>query len=421
MGGPAPPFGNLFKSKMGGSQAVTQAPRTDTPQLPHNSNMLNGPVPTNADGQQLRKSAESRPMNPYAQEMHRTSHTPQQRTASIQRGSQLVQQLGRDLEQYQSASGVGSAGAAKMSGARQHAMAPSTMYAPQAVMQPQAPSATSHALPPQPNSLNYIGSPGSPPNIFHRNLQQSMIARTAQATPVSGHRSFSTGSAPASMLPMQQFHSSPTAPLSSGFQPSKTTHSEYENMRRSFSSTANLTPHSSLAVQYNTPNAEPMKRSMPPASPTVARKRARLSLPGEDDAPTLTPSSSRLQFYAPAGLPVNDNADYSAGIAAIEEFEKQNMAGGAPLNAGQHHDDPNESQETPIDPQLTEGNTTFSNNQNIGNSLLDPGTQNAGQAYIAVPQETGTATGNFDTLANEASDSSLSEPDWGLLNDDFCG
>jgi hypothetical protein len=411
MGGPAPSFGNLLKAKTGGSQAAVQAPRTDTPQLPHNS--------TNEDRQQPRKSAGSHPMNPYAQEMPRTSHTPQQRTASMQRSAQLVQQLGRELVQHQSASGVGSTHAANVSATQQHTMSPSIMYAPQAIMQPQAPSATSHTLPPQSNSQNHIGSPGTPANIFHRNLQQSMTARTAQATPASGHRSFSTGSVPASMLPMQQFHSSPTAPLSSGFQPSKTMHSEYENMRRSFSSTTNLTPHSSLAAQYSTPNAEPMKRSMPPASPTVSRKRARLSLPGEDDAPTLTPSSSRLQFYAPAGLPVNDNVDYSAGIAAIEEFEKQNMAGVTPLNAVQHYDDSNASQETPIDPQLTEGTTSFSNDQNIRNSLADPGSQIAGQAYTTMPEETATTTENFGTLANEASDSSLSEPDWSLLNDEF--
>jgi hypothetical protein len=415
MGGPAPSFGNLLKAKMGESQVAAQTPCTDTPQLPRNSNMFNGSASTNAGGQQPRESDGSHPMNPYAQEMPRVSHTPQQRTASMQRSAQLVQQLGRDLVQKQSAFGVASAGAANLSGSQQHAMSPSMFYAPQAIMQPQALSATSHTLPPQSSSQTHIGSPGSPPNIFHRNLQQSMTARDAQATPSLGHRSLSTGSVPASMLPMQHVQSSPTAPSSSGFQPSRTTHNEYENMRRSFSSTTNLTPHSSLAVQYNAPNTEPVKRSMPPASPTVARKRARLSLPGEDDAPTLTPSSSSLQFYAPAGLPVNDHVDYTAGIAAIEEFEKQSMADRV---AAPHHVDPELPQHIPVDPQLYEGTTSFPNNQIIENSFADPGSRIAGQAYTALPGETGTTAENLETLANDASDSSLSEPDWSILNDD---
>jgi hypothetical protein len=336
----------------------------------------------------------------------------------MQRGAQLVQQLGRDLVQKQSASGVASVGAANLSDSQQHAMSPSTMYAPQAIMQPHALSAISHTLPPQSSSQTHIGSPVSPANIFHRKLQQSMTARNAQATPTLGHRSFSTGSVPALMLPMQQVQSSPTAPSSSGFQPSHTTHNEYENMRRSFSSTTNLTPHSSLAAQYNTPNTEPVKRSMPPASPTVTRKRARLSLPGEDDAPTLTPSSSSLQFYAPAGLPVNDHVDYTAGIAAIEEFEKQNMADRAALDAAPHHVDPELPQHIPVDPQLYEGKTSFPNNQIIENSFADHGSQIDGQTYTALPGEIGTATENLPTPANEASDSSLSEPDWSILNDD---
>jgi hypothetical protein len=418
MGGPAPPFGNLFKAKMGESQAAAQMPRTDTPQLPHNSNMFNGSASTNAGGQQPRESAGSHSVNPYAQEMPRVPHTPQQRTASMQRSAQLVQQLGRDLVQKQTASGIVSAGAANLSDSQPHAMSPNIMYAPQAIMQPQALSATTHTVPPQSSSQTHIGSPGSPANIFHRNLQQSMTARNAQTTPALGHRSFSTGLVPVSMLPLQQSQSRPMAPSSSGFQPSHTTHNEYENMRRSFSSTTNLTPHSSLAVQYNTPNTEPVKRSMPPASPTVARKRARLSLPGENDAPTLTPSSSSLQLYAPAGLPVNDHVDYTAGIAAIEEFEKQNMADRAALDAAPHHVDPELPQHIPVDPQLYEGTTSFPNNQITENSFADHGSQIDGQTYTALPGEIGTATENLHTPANEASDSSLSEPDWSILNDD---
>jgi hypothetical protein len=94
------------------------------------------------------------------------------------------------------------------------------------------------------------------------------------------------------------------------------------------------------------------------------------------------------------------------------------MADRAALDAAPHHVDPELPQHIPVDPQLYEGTTSFPNNQITENSFADHGSQTAGQAFTALPGETGTTTENLHTPANEASDSSLSEPDWSILNDD---
>lgn len=426
--GAAPPvFGDLLKTQTGASQAALQEPRSAFLPGPHTNNILNRSEqmphvssPTDMYTQQRHDPSGGPSTGQQPQGMSRTAYTPQQRTASMQRSAQLLQQLDRDLYQQQSASGVVGTGAnvSNSQSSQQHAVSP-PMYAPQP-MRPQASRAISYALPPQPSSQRQVDLPASPVNFFHQNLQQAMVAKDAQVTPVLGHRSFSTGSVPASMLPSPQLPGIQTSLLNSSLQPAATTHADYENMRRSFSSTTNLTPQSSFNVQHDTPNAEPLKRSLPPMSPTVSRKRTRLSLPGEDEAPILTPSSSSYQLYAPTGLPADDQADYSADIAAIEEFEKQSKAGLAAFDTAPTQADPGMYQGVPIDPQLYDGaNYSFNgysaddNLVNVGGQIAEP--TNAVQQPESRPS---SATEGFNSLVAEASSDS-SEPDWSLLNEDM--
>lgn len=406
----------------GASQAADQQPRSESLPDSHTNNMFtqseqmpNLPSTANVYTQQRHDPSGGPSTGPYPQGMSRNAYTPQQKTASMQRSAQLLQQLDRDLYQQQLASGVVGTGGANISNSpssQQHDMSP-TMYAPQP-MRPQASRVISHAVPPHFSSQRQVDVSASSPNFFHHNLQQAMAAKDAQVTPALGQRSFSTGSVPASMLPSPQLQDIQTTPLNSSFQLATTTHADYENMRRSFSSTANLTPQSSFNVQHVTPNAEPLKRSLPPVDPIVSRKRARLSLPGEDEAPILTPSSSSYQLYAPTGLPADDQVDYAANIAAIEEFEKQHKAGLATFDTAPTHADPRIYQDVPIDPQLNDNaNYGFNDYSAIQNPTqvegqIDEPTSAAGES---------SATEGFSSLVAEVSD--LSEPDWSLLNEDM--
>lgn len=209
---------------------------------------------------------------------------------------------------------------------------------------------------------------------------------------------------------------------------------DYDNMRRSFSSAANLTPQHSLLSTHPRSGPEPLKRSLPPASPTMGRKRQRLSFPGEENAPMLTPSQSKHQLYAPAGLPADAEIDFAAEIAAIEMFEKQNMAELAALSASPSNINPilhpehnfgnsatalpngdlHAPQSVSIDPRLYEDSSTSIIVQSTGETSIDPSTQMTEHSGTQPPQ---AATAPLHNFLDDSS-SPLSEPDWSLLNDD---
>lgn len=120
---------------------------------------------------------------------------------------------------------------------------------------------------------------------------------------------------------------SPMQAPTSDFKPATPPRPDYQRMRRSISCAVDLTPQSVGISGQIIPSSEPVKRKVPSISPAIApRRRVRLSLPGQDEAPTLTPSQSGFQLYAPAGLPADDNhVDWAASIAAIADFEKQQL------------------------------------------------------------------------------------------------
>jgi hypothetical protein len=166
----------------------------------------------------------------------------------------------------------------------------------------------------------------------------------------------------------------------------------------------------------------------------MGRKRQRLSFPGEDNAPLLTPSQSKHQLYAPAGMPADANIDFAAEIAAIEMFEKQNMTDLAALSASPSNINPMfhpahgfenlaavlpngdlyAYQSVPIDPRLYEDSGASSIVQSTGESPIDLSTQ-VTEHSDSQPQQSATAP--FHNFLDDSS-SPLSEPDWSLLNDD---
>ena len=346
----------------------------------------------------------------------------------MQRGSDLIQELGQSLHQHQLASGLIDTAATDVTQfprTQQYAASSSEMtFAPPAQMVSAMPHSVSPTVGYSPND----GSPASPMNIFHRNLNQ---VRAAGAPLPSQGRSFSSGSMP---LPNQPLVSSPLSPSSHGIQQATPMRIDYDNMRRSFSSAANLTPQHSLLSTHPRSGPEPLKRSLPPASPTMGRKRQRLSFPGEENAPMLTPSQSKHQLYAPAGLPADDNIDFAAHIAAIEMFEKQNMADLTALSTAPSNIDPSlhaehgftnstaalpntnlqADQSFPIDPQLYENSSVSTYVQPTEANLIDPSARVTDQSGTQSPQAPATPARGF----LDDSSSPLSEPDWSLLNDD---
>lgn len=342
----------------------------------------------------------------------------------MQLGSNLIQEFGQTLHQHQIASGMivtAPAGVTKSPHTQQYT---DSTFAPPAQMVSGMPHSASPKLHDSPKSESSV----SPMNIFHRSLNQARA--TGAILPPQG-RSFSTGSLPFSNQP---FVGSPLSPANYGIHQSTPMRADYENMRRSFSSTTNLTPQHSLPPPHPTSGPEPLKRSLPPASPTLGRKRQRLSFPGEDNAPTLTPSQSKHQLYAPAGLPADKNIDFAAEIAAIEMFEKQNIAELAALDTARSNIDPRlqpehdfgnfaaarpdtnfqAEQSIPIDPQLYEDYSASNIVQSTEESPVDPSshtTEHSGTQPLQAPAT--PALGFLDD-----SSSTLSEPDWSLLNDD---
>ena len=431
-------FGNLFQpsARTSQPQMQVQAPFADSNQV----------IPVDATyNQSVQMSHELGPINPHgqndpmcgrtfsnmnhAQGMLQSTHTPQQRTAAMQRGTYLIQEPDHSLHEYQTASGMISTGAANVTQPpqdQQHATSSSMMFAPQAQMTSAVPQLGSPE-----SSLRNNGFSRSPMNFFHHNLNQ---ARAAGAALPSQGRSFSTDSVPLSNLYSQPVAGSPLSPSHHGLHQPISIRADYENMRRSFSSIVDLTPQQSLFSPHPTSAPELLKRSLPPATPTLGRKRKRLSFPGESDAPTLTPSQSKHQLYAPAGLPATNNIDFAAEIAAIEMFERRDMGDSAapstppsnidsrlhPEHAPGHFTTalPNAQlqadQSIPIDPQLYEDSSVSLYVQPTEANLIDPSTQVTEQSGTHPPQSSATTAHGF----LDDSSSPLSEPDWSLLNND---
>jgi hypothetical protein len=423
-------FSNLFQPHTRTAQTAVQAPPVDSHQVPPADAIYDQYVqmphgPTHGQNDPLSGQVSSNIA--YAQGILPSSHTLQQRTAAMERGSHLLQKFDQSLHQHQLASGMIDTAATDVTQfprTQQYAVSSEMMFAPQAQMVNAMPHSVSPTVGDSPN----VGSPASPMNIFHRNLNQ---VRAAGATLPSQGRSFSTGSMP---LPNQPLVNSPLSPSNHGIHQASPMRIDYDNMRRSFSSAATLTPQHLLLSTHPTSGPEPLKRSLPPASPTMGRKRQRLSFPGEENAPMLTPSQSKHQLYAPAGLPADANIDFAAEIAAIEMFEKQNMADLAALSASPFNINPmlhpehgfensaaalpngdlHANQSVPIDPRLYQDSGAPNIAQSPRESPIDPGTQVTEYSGSQLQQAATAPTHNF----LDDSSSPLSEPDWSLLNDD---
>jgi len=423
-------FGNLFEPRTRTPQATSQAPSADTAQAPltdpvYHQNMQMSTNPGSNSNNFATGGVSS--SEAYGQGWLQSSHTAQQRSAAMERGAHLIQEFGQTLHQHQIASGmIGAAQADVIQSPHTQQFTDSSgmMFAPPAQMVSVMPYSESPKLHDSPNAE----SPASPMNIFHRNLNQ---ARAAGAILPSQGRSFSTGSLPFSSQPVV---ASPLSPTHHIIHQSTPMRADYENMRRTISSTTNLTPQHSFPHPHPTSVPEPSKRSLPPASPTLGRKRQRLSFPGEDTAPTLTPSQSKHQLHAPAGLPADNNIDFAAEIAAIEMFEKQNMAELAALDTARSNIDPGlhsehdfsnfatalpdtslqAGQSIPIDPQLYEDYSAPDIVQSTEESPVDPSAPSTEQSSTQPLQVPATPALGF----LDGSSSPLSEPDWSLLNDD---
>ena len=245
------------------------------------------------------------------------------------RSTQLAQQLGRSLQEQQLRLGiVGTSPALKSSSpqVQQGFATPNMPYAPQTTLQNPASSACSQPMPTDYNGQPCAAIPGTPVGVLRHNYQQDMAATTTPPGAL-GNRSLSTGSLPLSGTLSEYGQESPMQASNSDLKPATPPRPDYERLRRSFSSTVDLTSKSMDVSNEVAQSSEPVKRKVPSISPAIApRKRVRLSLPGQDEAPALTPSRSDFQLYAPAGLPADDNnVDWAASIAAIADFEKQQL------------------------------------------------------------------------------------------------
>lgn len=422
-----------------------QGPRFDTT-LNSARHMPNGSAPSNTNIQQSPNAYDGPTVG--ASSPGFSPQTPQQEAALRQRAAQMVENLGRNIYQQQLAAGIVGTGA--VNGTRlpalQHHNSPTT----------------SHTLSPGDGVQRQHGPSYPQANLFHQNYQESMAATGTQMYPESAHPSFSLGSAPSSMSTHQFDAGIPPASMSHESPLLPGIRADYENMRRSFSATANLTPQPSSDGPHNIAFAEPRKRSMAPSSPAVtSRKRPRLSLPGEDDVPRLAPSSSNHESYMPAGVSAEVSDNLISHDAASEHSEGQykysmapcsatlgeqsflnvpNSLGsqyglvdmGAPrgvvpidpqlfstgpaapeAQAGNFTDlrrDSLGADATPVDPQLYKHNVDPHTVQPIQDNLLDVGGQVAEQTNFPQPQD-------FQSAGEWNGWDSSSEPDWSLLQD----
>lgn len=389
-------------------------------------------------------------------------YNPQQKAALMQRGAQLAENLGRDLYQQQLAAGIvgtSAANSTQIPALHQQQAMPNIGRVPQA-MQPQHSPTTSYTLSPGDGVQRQHGTSDAPANLFHQNYQESMTAAGTQMRPESAHRYFSLDSAPASMSPNQFTTGIPPAGMSHGSPLLPGTRADYENMRRSFSATANFTPQPSSDSPNVRATTEPLKRSMAPTSPAVtSRKRPRLSFPGSDDVPRLTPSSSSFEPYMPTGelaelsnnlsprdaLSEPSEGQYRLSVAsdsaAVGEHPFSNalkplgsQSGhidvGAPRGippidpqlistsatapepqaasfTGLRHDSFG-ADATQVDPQLYKHDFDLHATQPIQDSLNNVGGDIAEQTSLPQPQESAGDWNSWD---------SSSEPDWTLLQD----
>lgn len=370
-----------------------------------------------------------------------------QGVTAAQRSMYLVQQLGRQLYQQQLASGIVGAAAKGITTSPQSpqdAASPRMPYGSHAPWT-RVPSASPlQSTQGQFGSLNHGGLSMAPANLFQQNYQQSM----GQA-PMS--RSFSTGSVPFPAAFSPSGCDSPMPTLNSNFQPHAPKHwGDYDSMRRSFGSTANLPPLSTMTGDQTVPDNSPAKRSMPPSSPDAARKRLRLSLPGQslpgdDEAPVLRPSMSSFQLHAPAGLPADDTVDFAASIAAIEQFERdQATTQPTTLTTSdpQHPAPHDELTQAPTNTHETTNETANSNSHlpetqystqsyemthNLGHAILVPSNMAEQNSQLSEPSDFNhqnynhpnnqQGQNNTNNLQDDANHSA-SEPDWDLLADD---
>ena len=429
-------------SQPGPQASLHRTPQVDSPQLPntidglHHSNQqsLNA-NPSSTYGQHGQTAYPSNPMRgqPHAAIMTQEAF---QRAAATQRSTYLAQQLGRNLYHHQLASGIVGAPARG---------AMSSPQSPQEAASPSMPHGShftqTHALSGSPlqsasnqfghfGGMNYGGLPMAPPNIFHQNYQNSMG---------SNGRSFSMHSMPTSGVSSPLGRNSPMQTLNSNFQPNLPGQHDYESMRRSFSSTPNLTPQATMTGDHAVADSSPTKRSMPPSSPTAVRKRVRLSLPvsGEDEAPVLQPSTSSFQLHAPAGLLADDTVDFAASIEAIEAFEREHAANLAAQPTTQATFDPQhpvpqdeatqrlagiqetakETRDTSSLPMSQYSTQSYGTAQNFGDAILVPsnmGEQGSQPSQSDFKQQ---SQKNANHLEDEVKDTA-SEPEWDLLADD---
>jgi hypothetical protein len=433
--GAVPSLENPFQS---GPQSTShQTPVT--PQVPHTSGGLTYPLNSNLPSIYPQPGHATYPGGPMGGQSPTMTQDAYQGASAMQRSSYLAQQLGRQLYQQQLASGIVGApsGTSPSPQGLQEAGSPRMPYTSHAA-QTRAPSASPlQSAPGHFGGLNYGGLPMAPANIFQQNYQQSMGQ-------VPMGRSFSTGSLPA---PGGFNPGSPMPTLNSNFQPNAPPSRDYESMRRSFSSAANLTPQSVMTADQAVPDFSPTKRSMPPSSPTTARKRLRLSLPGqslpgEDEAPVLRPSTSSFQLHAPAGLPADDTVDYAASIAAIEEFEREHAAAQQTTlttsdpqhptphdEATQAHADTYEYTNETTNETITMNSQipqyssqSYETNHNLGDAILIPSNMDDHNSQLSelygfnqqINQQGQNDANDFHDDANR----SASEPEWDLLADD---
>jgi len=367
------------------------------------------------------------------------------RATPAQKSTYLAQQVGHQLYQQQLAAGIVRApttGVSSFPQGLQETASPSMPHASHFMHNHAMRMSPSQSSSNQLGGMNYGGLPMAPPNIFHQNYQNSMA---------SSGRSFSMSAMPTSSMSNQPGLGSPMPTLNSNFHPNGTSPYDYESMRRSFSSTANLTPQTSTMTGDQVTDPSPTKRSMPPSSPTAMRKRVRLSipgqsLPGEDEAPVLKPSSSSYQLHAPAGLPADDTIDFAASIEAIEAYERDNATELAALSTTRPTSDPQhaaphdeatqpfpdfqeparETTDTsnpqlPVSQTSTQAHETAPNNH-FGDAILIPANVDEQTRQLSQPSDFNNNNNqqsqtNANQLDDEAKDTT-SEPEWDLLADD---
>lgn len=245
--------------------------------------------------------------------------------AARMRSTHLAQQLGRSLQEQQLRFGIpGTSPASKSNSpqAQQGFVTPSRPSAPQTTMQNPAVGVYSQPMPADSIDQPYAVTPGAPTGVLRHNHQQAMSDTATPPGALGNHSSL-----PLAGVMSDYGQDSPMQAPTSDFKPATPPRPDYERMRRSIRSAVDLTPQSVGISGQIVPSSEPVKRKVPSISPAIApRKRVRLSLPGQDEAPALTPSRSDFQLYAPAGLPADDNnVDWAASIAAIADFEKQQL------------------------------------------------------------------------------------------------